>query len=155
MDGMDRLAEAPSEQRRGWMGVLARAKPQEIAAVWDAVGEKPGFRHLRAPEIGMVMVRGRIGGSGGPFNLGEMTVTRCAVQVEGGITGMSWVAGRDRQHAEVAALLDALLQDDRRRPDLMASAIAPLAEAQAARRAAASGAAASSKVEFFTMVRGE
>ena len=148
-------AEELQAARRRWMGVLAKAKPAEIEAAWAALPEKPGYRHLRRPEVGMAMVRGRMGGGGAPFNLGEMTVTRCAVQVEGGATGMSWVAGRDRRHAELAAVLDALLQDEGRRAGLIELAVVPLESAQAERRRAASAKAASSKVEFFTMVRGE
>lgn len=91
--------------------MLAKAKRTELE---DAVGTLPAipsYRFLRQPEAGLVMVRGRIGGTGGPFNLGEMTVTRCAVQLDGGgAPGIGYVAGRDSRHAELAALLDALLQ---------------------------------------------
>ncbi len=33
------------------------------------------------PRPGMTLVRGRMGGTGSPFNLGEMTVTRCVVRL--------------------------------------------------------------------------
>ena len=100
------------------------------------------------------MVRGRAGGTGNPFNLGEMTVTRCALRLPGGPVGQAYVQGRDTRHAELAARLDALLQTDEA-PRLLSQVIEPLQALEAARRRERSRKAASSKVEFFTMVRGE
>lgn len=144
-------------ERRSWMGVLARAAPGELESLWRDLGEAPEVRHLRRPETGLVMVRGRAGGDGRRFNLGEMTVTRCSVRIdgEGGAIGHGYVAGRDRRHAELAAVLDGLLQDPARRPELLRRVVAPLAERQAARRRAAEAKAAATRVEFFTMVRGD
>ncbi len=101
------------------------------------------------------MARGRAGGTGVRFNVGEVTVTRCAVELEGGAVGVAYVRGRDRRHAELAALLDALLQDPARHDDLEQAVVAPLAAAQAARRRAAAERVEPSRVEFFTMVRGD
>lgn len=89
------------------------------------------------------------------FNLGEMTVTRCTVQLADGTLGHAWIGGGDRRHAELAAVFDALLQDEARRPELQESVIAPLAETREARREAAAARVAASRVEFFTLVRGE
>src|SRR3546814_6848810 len=100
-------AGAPTPRQRG-MRVLARAGKQ-LQAHSQALRE-PEHRYIRPAEAGMVMVRGRVGGSGAPFNLGEMTVTRCVVQLADGSTGHSYVAGRSKPHAELAALADALLQ---------------------------------------------
>ncbi len=71
----------------------------------------PDYTVLRGPESGLVMVRGRAGGGGAPFNLGEMTVTRCTVRTESGLVGHAYIAGRDERRAELAALADALMQD--------------------------------------------
>jgi alpha-D-ribose 1-methylphosphonate 5-triphosphate synthase subunit PhnG len=87
--------------------------------------------------------------------VGEATVTRCAVELEGGAVGVAYVRGRDQRHAELAAVLDALLQDPSRRDDLERTVVAPLAAAQAERRRAAAERVAPSRVEFFTMVRGD
>lgn len=142
--------------RRRWMGVLARSSAAELdATLASALGAAPAFRYLRAPETGLVMVRGRAGGTGDRFNLGEMTVTRCAVQVGDGPVGHAYVAGRDARHATLAAVFDALLQDPKRGPALQDDAIAPLAAAQAERRASRAAKAAATRVDFFTMVRGE
>jgi len=141
--------------RRRWLSVLAQAPVGEVEAHWRAVANPPAYRMLRWPETGLVMVRGRAGGTGTRFNVGEMTVTRCAVQLEGGAVGLAYVRGRDRRHAELAALFDALLQDPARREALDRAVVTPLAAAQAARRHATAERVAPSRVEFFTMVRGD
>ncbi|CAH1663308.1 MULTISPECIES: phosphonate C-P lyase system protein PhnG [unclassified Chelatococcus] len=147
--------DAGDAARRSWLSVLARAPRDELEAAFADVPECPEHRFLRQPEIGLVMVQGRAGGSGNAFNLGEMTVTRCALQLADGTIGLGYVQGRDRRRAEIAAIIDALLQVPERRADLETVVIAPLAAAQAARRDARSRKAASTKVEFFTMVRGD
>ena len=103
----------------------------------------------------MVMLRGRIGGTGDAFNLGEATVTRCALRVGSSALGIGYSLGRDRRKAEVIAILDALLQDAERQSHIRRDVIAPLASQQAAMRDTASRLAASSKVEFFTFFRGQ
>ena len=139
-----------NETRRGWMSLLAKAPPRPVAAL---APDLPAHDVLRGPEIGAIMLEGRIGGTGGRFNLGEMTVTRCSVRV-GDAVGHACVQGRDKDHARRAAVLDALMQgDDAAR--ISADILTPLkAEAEAARTARAEKAAAT-RVEFFTMMRGE
>ena len=145
--------------RQRWMRVLALAPVDCLEAAWRDVSELPAPRTLRPPEIGTAMVTGRAGGTGARFNLGEMTLTRCAVAIDGadGATrvGHGAVAGRDRRHAELAALFDALLQDPARRDALTTSVVEPLAASLEERRRAESRQAAASRVDFFTMVRGE
>ena len=140
------------DARRSWMSVLAKAAPQELAAAWDALADKPSYASLRAPEHGLVLVRGRMGGQGDAFNVGEMTVTRAAVRLDSGETGLAYVAGRSREHAEIAAVLDAMLQSPAR-PRIEAEVVEPLKSAQAARRELAARKAAATRVDFFTMVR--
>lgn len=140
-------------RRRHWMGVLARAKGTEIAARLATLPPQPSYIRLRGPETGLVMVRGRAGGDGAPFNLGEMTVTRCAVRLPDGRVGHAYVAGRDTQQAELAALVDALLLDPATHDAVHAAVVAPLAEAEAGRRAAEARRAAATRVQFFTMTQ--
>lgn len=141
--------------RRDWMGLLARAEPARLAELLAARGRPlPAHAWARAPEIGTVMVQGRAGGTGAPFNLGEMTVTRCALLLEDGRAGHAHVQGRDKAHATRAALVDALMQGPEA-AELRASVLAPLAAAAAARAAAQARRAAATRVEFFTLVRGE
>jgi alpha-D-ribose 1-methylphosphonate 5-triphosphate synthase subunit PhnG len=137
--------------RQRWMGVLARASAAEIADRLRDAPPLPRYARLRGPEVGLVMVRGRQGGDGAPFNLGEMTVTRCAVGVEGARVGHAYVAGRDVEKAELAAVLDAALQDAALRPVLMGAVIEPLAAAQAERAARTARKAAATRVDFSTL----
>ena len=118
-------------------------------------GRAAAYQRLRGPEVGLVMVRGRAGGTGARFNLGEMTVSRCTVRLDDGTLGHAWVGGRDPRHAELAAVFDALLQDPARGVVLGEELIDALAQDRAERRQAAAARAAASRVEFFTMVRGE
>lgn len=145
---------ADQAERRRWMGILARASAEDIAQRLATLpSPAPAHARLRGPETGLVMVRGRAGGDGAPFNLGEMTVTRCAVRLPDGRVGHAYVAGRDARQAELAALLDAMLLDEAARPALDAAVIAPLAAAQTARREAEARRAAATRVQFFTMTQ--
>jgi alpha-D-ribose 1-methylphosphonate 5-triphosphate synthase subunit PhnG len=137
--------------RKGWMGLLARARPDRLA---DLFPDLPAHDVLRAPEIGAVMVRGQIGGTGQPFNLGEMTVTRCTLRLGSGAVGHGHVQGRDKGHATRAAVLDALLQTDQA-DMLRIRVLDPLAKEEVQRRMTRAAKAAATKVEFFTLVRGE
>lgn len=143
------------EARRRWISALALAAREDVEAAWARVAARPTYTILRGPELGLVMVRGRAGGTGLRFNIGETTVTRCSVRVDDGLVGHAWVRGRDRRHAELAAVLDGLLQHPTRGPGLLHAVVQPLEEARARRRHAALARAAQTRVEFFTMVRGE
>lgn len=143
--------EAAISARKTWMGLLARAKPARLAELFPAL---PLHDLLRQPEIGAVMVQGRIGGTGLPFNLGEMTVTRCSLRLATGAVGHAHVQGRDKGHALRAAVVDALMQTDQA-AEVQAAVLTPLQDAETARRANRAAKAAATKVEFFTLVRGE
>jgi len=136
-------------RRKHWMAVLARAKAAEIEA--HLAETLPPHTRLRGPEVGLTMVRGRAGGTGAAFNLGEMTVTRCTVRDGAGRIGHAVTAGRDPRQAELAAALDAALQDPARQDRLQQSVIAPLHAAQQAARAATAAKAAATRVAFFTL----
>lgn len=145
------MTDASLPARKSWMATLAKASPPRLAAL---LPDLPPHTVLRQPEIGAVMVRGRVGGTGAAFNLGEMTVTRASVRLASGEVGHAWVQGRDRGHALRAATVDALMQTGRA-VDLVAAVLGPLeAEARITRDRRAAKAAAT-KVDFFTMVRGE
>lgn len=139
------------DERAAWMRTLARAGGEEITARLGAAPPLPPHRILRGPETGLTMLRGRAGGDGQAFNLGEATVTRCTVSLADGTLGHAWRLGRDRRAAELSALLDAALQDPARRPALHAAVIAPLAEAQRAAAAAEARRAAATAVRFATL----
>jgi alpha-D-ribose 1-methylphosphonate 5-triphosphate synthase subunit PhnG len=151
---MDVDAEVAAEPaRRRWMGILAKAPPEELESAWAVLASPPRYRMLRRPEVGLVMVRGRMGGEGNPFNLGEVTVTRCSVCLEDGRVGHATVAGRSLRHAELAAVFDGLMQQSDRAAEWEAALIAPLERAQMRRRDEAARKTAATRVEFFTLVR--
>ena len=134
--------------RRRWMGILARADAAELG---ERLGASPPYTVLRGPESGLVMVRGRTGGGGAPFNLGEMTATRCSVRTATGFVGHAYVAGRKDRLAELAAVADALLQDPNLQGALLEDVIEPLASMQQARRDGVAAKAAATRVQFFAM----
>ncbi|MCE8537691.1 phosphonate C-P lyase system protein PhnG [Ruegeria pomeroyi] len=146
--------EKDTAARQGWMGLLARAPEAALMALWDRIEERPAYNWLRAPETGGVMVRGRTGGTGAPFNLGEMTVTRCALVLGDGTVGHAYVQGRSRVKAEAAAMIDALMQTEAA-DRIRARVLNPLAAQMAERAESRAARAAATKVEFFTLVRGE
>lgn len=151
---MTKAPNPDNEARRRWLAVLARASRPELEKAYLFLEEVPPLAHVRPAEAGMVMLRGRIGGTGDAFNLGEASVTRCAVRVGSGALGVGYALGRDRRKVELMAVFDALLQDMERHADIMRLVVEPLAQQQASQRDAAGRAAAASKVEFFTFVRG-
>ena len=139
--------------RRKVMAVLAHATAESIAERLSAI-EMPPVEVLRAPENGLVMVRGRIGGDGASFNLGEATVTRAAVRLASGETGFAYVLGRDQQKAQLIAICDALVQSAHREC-VLACVVAPLERALAEKHSQMAARTAATKVDFFTLVRGE
>ncbi|MDY6792764.1 MAG: phosphonate C-P lyase system protein PhnG [Thermodesulfobacteriota bacterium] len=141
--------------RKQWMSVLAKSSSSELENVWQKLSEKPIYRHLHKPETGSMMVRGRAGGSGPRFNLGEMTTSRCTIQTVKGYVGSAYVAGCDHRHAELAAIFDALLQDPVYHHNIFSSVISRLKSSFDKKRKEASKKSAATKVDFFTMVRGE
>jgi alpha-D-ribose 1-methylphosphonate 5-triphosphate synthase subunit PhnG len=147
---MPTATQSDHADRQRWMAVLARASAAAIRECLRHAPDLPAHTRLRGPEAGLVMVRGRAGGGGAPFNLGEMTVTRCTVRA-GDQIGHAYVAGRRAEQAELAARLDAALQDAGLHDALQQAVIQPLAAAEAARRAGIAGRAAATQVKFFTM----
>lgn len=167
--------------RQAWMGLLARAEPEFLSNCWRAlVAREPklalarrdppgaatsaqaneavggaGYRLVRGPEVGLIMARGRAGGTGTAFNFGEVSVTRCTVRLDDGVLGHAYVSGRDKAKAELAALLDAQLQRAQYRERIDAEILSPLRANEEARRANLARKRAATKVDFFTMVRSE
>ena len=143
-------------QRRAAMAVLAHCNAAEIAAHLDAVAlqENP-YENLREPESGLVMVRGRIGGDGAPFNLGEATVSRAAVRLATGEVGFGYTLGRDRHKARLIALCDALIQTVDHADTIEVGVLAPLRARAISERDRRAAETAATRVDFYTLVRGE
>jgi alpha-D-ribose 1-methylphosphonate 5-triphosphate synthase subunit PhnG len=146
--------EAKQARRKAAMTVLVHSSAVEIAAHLDAL-ELPAYESLRAGENGLVMLRGRIGGDGAAFNLGEATLSRAAVRLASGEVGFGYTLGRDREKARMIALCDALVQSEEFNDRVETGVIAPLRLAMLARRTRKAAETAATRVDFYTMVRGE
>ncbi|WP_414543651.1 phosphonate C-P lyase system protein PhnG [Nostoc sp. CCY0012] len=146
-------------QRQAWMATLAKAELELLEKLVNEISSLPKYNFLRCPEIGLAMVRGRAGGTGQAFNLGEMTMTRCVVQLESqgyeAVTGFGYVAGRSHRHAELVAVCDALLQTPNWHEQIQAEIIQPLQIESQKQQELKQRQAAATEVNFFTMVRGE
>jgi len=134
--------------------VLAHFDAADISRHLEAIAI-PAHENLRQPEDGLVMVRGRIGGDGAPFNLGEATVSRAAVRLATGEVGFGYVLGRDRQKAQMIALCDALVQSDQFAGAVEENVVAPLRAAIVSDRSRKAQETAATRVDFYTLVRGE
>jgi alpha-D-ribose 1-methylphosphonate 5-triphosphate synthase subunit PhnG len=141
--------------RREAMAVLATSDTEELDKLLADAGELPAYEELRKPETGLLMLRGRISGDGAPFNVGEITVTRAAVRLASSERGFGYVLGRDHDKARLMALCDALIQTERYRSVIESRVIAPIRAKQRAARTLAAKRTAATRVEFFTLVRGE
>ena len=150
----DKTPNSSQSARVRWMSILAKTPSSVLASSMEQLGELPAYLWLRKPETGLAMVRARTGGSGAQFNLGEMSMTRCALRLKTGETGLAYVAGRDVRHAERAAILDALMQGDAS-AEVEEKIITPLETFLQQQRASSQAEALATKVEFMTMVRGE
>jgi len=146
--------ETELRKRRDAMAVLARADAADIAERLAQLAT-PASVDLRRPEHGLVMVRGRIGGDGAPFNLGEATVSRAAVRLASGEVGFGYALGRDRDKARAIALCDAMLQSADHAELVERQVLAPLRARIAADDAGQAERTAATKVDFYTLVRGE
>lgn len=135
------------------MAVLADTATDDIERRMAAV-TIPAHEALRVPENGLVMLRGRIGGDGAPFNLGEATVTRAAVRLASGETGFAYVLGREARKARLIAIADALIQSQAS-SEVLDAVVVPLEAELRARRQKTDAETAATKVNFFTLVRGE
>jgi alpha-D-ribose 1-methylphosphonate 5-triphosphate synthase subunit PhnG len=147
-------ATHPNPERARWMALLAKSPPHVLSQAVVQYGALPSFTWLRRPEIGLAMVRGRTGGTGAKFNVGEMSVTRCALRLATGEMGVAYIAGRDVRQAEWAAIFDALMQSGAS-GEVSEKVLQPIEAALAQRRTETINRAQATNVEFMTMVRGE
>src|SRR5258706_1373423 len=141
-------------QRKAAMTVLAHSDAAKIAGYLETIA-LPGYENLREPENGLVMVRGRTGGDGAPFNLGEATVSRAAVRLASGEMGFGYALGRDPEKARMIALCDALGQSSEFAAAVEANVLAPFPAARNSEQTPKAGGGAGTRVGFFTLVRGE
>lgn len=141
--------------RRRRLSVLAQADGDLLAQRWTELGLDPQCEPVRGPETGLIALRGRMGGGGAPFNCGEATATRASVRLANGVVGHAMALGRDARKVQLAAVIDALAQDETMAGRIDETIIAPLEQAQKERDDKRTAETAATKVDFFTMVRGD
>ncbi len=150
----DKTGSGRSAARAEWMALLSRAP---LPLLEQALATRAGaaMQWLRKPETGLYMVQGRTGGTGERFNLGEMTVTRCALRVgdEGGPVGVAYVMGRNHRQAQLAAIADALLQDPAQHGTLEAGVLQAVRRHLALQQGRRAARAQGTRVDFFTVAR--
>lgn len=138
------------------MRACTQATAAELRSAFEQFREMYPSRDVRSPETGLVMLRGRIGGDGAAFNVGEATVTRAVVQLQTGELGYSYMLGRSPERARMAAMLDAVSQTSEAAHDQIVRALLnPVAERVAAEARAQDEKTAATRVDFFTLARGE
>ena len=142
-----------NEKRRRAMAVLAAASAEELRDAVSRVADLGEVEDLKMPETGLVMLRGRIGGDGALFNIGEATVTRAVVRLMTGEIGYGVRLGRNAAAARDAAILDALWQSSGMRGHIEAAVLQPISERQRGDREVRSRQAAATRVDFFTLAR--
>ena len=142
--------QAPRQEA---LGVLASAEMKDLNGAWDSWENRPDVQMIRGPETGLIMLRGRTGGGGAPFNMGEATVSRASVRIATGEVGHGYCLGRDEEKARLIAVIDALFQ--RESANIEVAILRPLRDIAYARDKQRQDETAATKVEFFTMVRGE
>ncbi|MBX3582381.1 MAG: phosphonate C-P lyase system protein PhnG [Rhizobiaceae bacterium] len=153
---MERRSERSDNMaRKTAMAAFAMASAEDLRILGKEAGLVLDAKSLRGPETGLVTVRGRIGGGGAPFNTGEATVTRATVQLASGEVGHAYALGRDKEKVRLAAILDAIWCSPSGREVVDQRIVAPLMRIQAERDSRRHAEAAATKVDFFTMVRGE
>jgi alpha-D-ribose 1-methylphosphonate 5-triphosphate synthase subunit PhnG len=144
---------ASPADRQALMRICAEATESELERALTTFGGLFAAEDIRPPETGLVMLRGRIGGDGAPFNVGEATVTRAVIRLSDGKLGYSYCLGRSARRAWMAAIVDALGQDATSRAQIDAALVVPVKARRDAERQREETAA--TRVNFFTLVRGE
>jgi len=155
MDVAEQTLPAEQAGRRRCAGLLAGATLSELGAAWEALEDKPETKPVRGPETGLVMVRGRIGGGGSAFNLGEATVTRATMALASGTIGHAQALGTNKQAVRLAAIFDALWQEDATRDYVESALLTPVERRIEIEDKAKAEETAATRVDFFTMVRGD
>ncbi|MCL9775250.1 phosphonate C-P lyase system protein PhnG [Vibrio methylphosphonaticus] len=142
-------------EREKWMSVLAQSQFGDLQHHWQALQLEVDYQLVRQPEIGLTQIRARMGGTGRQFNMGDATITRAVVKLASGELGYSYIRGRNKAHAELAAVLDGLLQTKPSQALLISKVIEPLAAIKQEQEQLRAAEVAATKVDFFTLVRGE
>ncbi|PHR18769.1 MAG: phosphonate C-P lyase system protein PhnG [Hoeflea sp.] len=155
MSLVDNRQEEGAAGRQRLLSVLAKASAGELLACWKRTALDPSVELLRGPESGLVALQGRAGGTGQPFHVGEVSATRVTVRIGSGHVGHAMISGRDSRKAQLVAVIDALAQDPAQAGLIEREIVAPLERLASEADAKLREETAATRVNFFTMVRGE
>lgn len=147
--------DADTKQRQQLLAVLSKCSSKDIKALWQPLNLTPNYQLLKSPEIGMVMVKAKTGGNGSPFNMGEMTVTRTVLRLDSNQMGYGYIAGRDKDKSLLIAMIDACYQVADWQSEINQKVLEPLQAQHNQAYQAHAQQVEKTKVNFFTMVRGE
>ena len=147
-------AGAPADRQR-LMRICSQATLAELSAALARLAPLPAIEVVRQPEVGLIMLRGRMGGDGAQVKAGEATITRAVVRLASGELGFSYLLGRSLEKARLAAIVDALGQSSRFRDRLEIVLLAPVMRRVHTERSLQRAETAATRVQFFTLVRGE
>lgn len=147
--------EQDQSYRQRLLGILAQSDMPAILECWSALNINPECELVRGPETGLIALRGRMGGGGAAFNFGEAIVTRATVKLSNGSIGHAAALGRDPGKAKLSAIIDAVAQDSAMKTEITSKIIDPLAEKITSRDVRRASETAATKVDFFTLVRGD
>jgi alpha-D-ribose 1-methylphosphonate 5-triphosphate synthase subunit PhnG len=135
------------------MEILSLSPTGELERIFNIFKLEKDPLVLRAPESGLIMARGRIAGTGSPFNLGELFLSRTAVSILG-FVGYGYCLCQSPYHAYLAACLDSLAQNPSY-AELVEKELSLLQLAREKEIEKESRKTDKTKVEFFTLVRGD
>ena len=150
----------PAKKRQQLLSVLSVSELSAIQSYWQALSISPRYSLLKAPEVGMTMVRAKTGGTGQAFNMGEMTVTRTVIRLndinaQNDVIGFGYTAGRNTQKSELIAVIDACFQLSEYAASITKLLLQPLQQLRQQQKNQQTAQVSATKVNFFTMVRGE
>ncbi|WP_321494074.1 phosphonate C-P lyase system protein PhnG [uncultured Desulfobacter sp.] len=151
----ENLETADASPRQNWIRLLSNADVTDLGTAFTALESGVSWHCITGPETGLLMVQARADGTGGRFYMGEVSVTKCVVEIDATYMGYGMVTGSDRDHARLAALLDALLQHPAYHDELENGLLARLAEKQKKAARDLESCVAPTRVNFFTLKRGE
>ena len=138
--------------RKEWLSILAKSDLASLCTLWKKVQINAQYEYFRKPEIGTVMVRGRSGGTGNLFNLGEITVSRCSIGLQTGEQGYGYIQGRSTKGATIAELVDAFMQTSQKKL-IEQKILKPLDAIHKKNKKDLVSKAEATKVDFFTLAR--
>lgn len=145
----------PDTDRRRAISAFAQAPDAFLEEAWTLHAGGREIVPVRGPEVGLIMLRGRAGGGGAPFNLGEASVTRASVRLIDGTVGHAMVLGRNLEKARHAAAFDALWQLPERRGVVGREVVEVIERLVAEEDQFRAEETEATRVDFFTMTRGE